>query len=133
MNFRITTLLFALLLSTLWIFGFMIARKKSAGDQTLITPNLNKTDAEIDKIVVNRTIEEKDKNREDEYVFEQVGENWYLKSNSQKARVEGFRIDGTSGLLQQIRDAKHDETVEIPPNAGMSKPIAVVKLSGKYK
>jgi hypothetical protein len=133
MNFRTTTLLFALLLSTLWIFGFMIARKKSAGDQTLITPNLNKVDAAITKIVVNRTIEEKDKNREDEYVFEQVGEDWYLKSNNQKARVEGFRIDGTSGLLQQIRDAKHDETVDIPRDAGMSKPQAVVTLSGKYK
>ena len=38
MNFRITTLFFGLLLTTLFVFGLMIAHKKTAVDPTAIVP-----------------------------------------------------------------------------------------------
>jgi len=128
MNFRTTTFLFALLLSTLWIFGLMISYKKSAGDQSFLMPSLQQADAKIDKIVVTRAT---DKDKDEDFVFEQSGpESWFLKKGDQKVRVEGFRMEN---LLKQIRDAKSEDAADIPRDPGTSKPQAVVTAYGTYK
>src|SRR5688572_21966151 len=105
MNFRITTFLFALLLSTLWIFGLMIAHKRSSsGDKSLISPTLGSSDAAIDKV----TIAYGGKDKKPDVEFVQISDIWYHKSGELKARIDGVNDD----ILDRIRQAKHEETAD---------------------
>lgn len=133
MNFRITTLFFGLLLTMLWVFGLMIAYKKSAGDPAFVMhdASLRSKDAKIDRVVIRKTDKAKDASDAE---FFSLDEKWYLKEGQQQVRVEGFRIDNQ--IIKQIREAKHDENSEVskdPSFYGMNAPQLVVTLSGKVK
>jgi hypothetical protein len=138
MNFRITTLFFALLLTMLWVFGLMIAHKKAAGDQSFLLPSLNAADVKIEKVQIKTTGKGRDKEKDKEpaeYEFDLIGgERWVLKDRGkQQVRVEGFKIDN---LIKQIRSAKHDETADVskdPKQNGLDAPKLIVTLSGKDK
>ena len=123
MSFRITTLLFALLLTTLWIFGLMIAHRKAAGDRSFVVPSLHKDDIKIDKVIVKH----KEGNKELEFTFENFGDRWYYIAGGEKVRVEGFRIDG---IIRQIKEARHDETADVE-KARVDNPDVTVTLVGK--
>src|SRR5450631_420146 len=105
MNFRITTFFFGLLLAMLWVFGLMIAHKKTASDSTAIVPSL--TDAKVESIKIERT----EKGKElPAVLFEQKDDVWYLKDAGQSTRVEGFQINR---ILEQIREAKPEEDADV--------------------
>jgi hypothetical protein len=128
MNFRITTFFFGLLLTMLWVFGLMIAHKKTAGDPTAIVPTL--ADAKIDSITVQRSEKGKDL---PPVVFAQKDDTWYLKEGGQETKVEGFQINR---IIDQIRDARPDEDADVtgePSTYGMNAPELVVALKGKAK
>jgi hypothetical protein len=100
MNFRTTTMLFGLLLAVLWIFGLMLAIRKSALDDGFVMPrlaNLNKdaiTYVEIKKgDKTYNFIKDKDK-------------NWRLKEppSDQEVRAENRKVDD---LIEEIRTARH--------------------------
>ena len=132
MNFRITMFFFGLLLTTLWVFGLMIAYKKSAVDPTVLIPSLQLPDVKIDQIVFKRYDQEKDKELP-EVEFKVIGDRWFLIEGKQQARVEGFRIED---MLKQIKTAKNDETEVVPKDPkhhGLKQPQVTVTLSGKLK
>jgi hypothetical protein len=128
MNFRITTFFFGLLLTMLWVFGLMIAHKKTAGDQAAIVPSL--ADAKIDSITVQRI----EKGKElPAVVFAQKDDAWHLKDGGQETKVESFQINR---IIDQIRDAKPDEDADVtgePSSYGLNAPELVVTLKGKAK
>jgi Domain of unknown function (DUF4340) len=133
MNFRITMFFFALLLTMLWVFGLMIARKKAGGDQTAIMPSLADRDIKIDKVIIKRAKDKDVEPFEAELVYE--GGMWVLKDpvSKQTARVEGWRVDG---FIKLIQNAKHDETGDVnkaPANYGLDKPRIEVTLEAPPK
>jgi len=134
MNFRVTTFLFALLLATLWLFGLMIAHKKTAGDAAAMLPSLSAADAKVDKIQVKRTTKTKEgATKEEEHNFVQIGDQWFYKQGEKKVRVEGFRIDS---IIRQLKEARSDETADVSRSAdyyGMTNPEMVVTLTGKHR
>lgn len=126
MNLRITSLFFALLLTMLWVFGYMVAHKKAAGDTTLIFPKL--ADVKIEKVQVAQT-DKGDKTRE--ATFEAIGDKWFLKAGKEKVRVDGFRIEN---IIRAIKEAKHDDTADVskqPSHYGLDNPKIAVTLHGK--
>src|ERR1043166_2394984 len=131
MNFRITTLFFALLLTMLWAFGYMIAHKKSATDPGFIMLKLNKPDAkDINHVQITRTEKGEDPVETD---FSMIGERWFLNQKDQKVKVLGVRVED---IVKNVKSAKHDETADVSKDAkhyGLDKPRLVVKITGKYK
>lgn len=127
MNFRVTALLFGLLMITLWVFGLMIAHRKAAGEPGVVVPSLRE-DAKIDKLLVKHKMGEKSE-KEVEDVFESSGDRWFLVKDKEKVRVEGFRIEG---IIREIRDAKHDETANVE-GVRIDNPQITVTLFGKAK
>ncbi len=128
MNSRITVLFFGLLLSTLWLFGLLVAQRRVGGDRSYIAPSLRETGLKIDKVVVKRN----DKDKET-VVFVKVNDFWYLKNDKQQVKVEGNQIDK---LVDQIRDAKPDDTADVTKDAktyGLDDPSLIVTLFGKSK
>ncbi len=124
MNFRITTFFFALLLTMLWVFGLMIAHKKSEGTQGAIMTSLK--DAKIDKIVFKKS----EKSTElPSIVFEQKDDTWYLLEDGRKTKVEGFQI---KKIIDEIKNAKPEDAdlTKDPSFYGMNAPELVVALKG---
>lgn len=136
MNFRITALFFALLLTMLWVFGYMVQYKKAAGDVTLILPTLERPEVVINKVVIKRQAPDKDSKDALEALdveFIQEFDRWYQTDGKQKVRIEGFRI---KNLIDEVKRAKHDETADVnkdPSVYGLKTPRMTVTLSGKYK
>ena len=54
MNFRTTTLLFGILLGVLWIFGLMLAWRKSERDEGYILPRMTKESENINFVEVTK-------------------------------------------------------------------------------
>src|SRR5262245_60910655 len=134
MNLRLTTLLFGLLLTTLWIFGLMIAQKKSAVDQSPILPTLAKAD--VDTVVIKLS-ETKDKDgkakKAGAFTFVNLGDRWYYKEGDQKVRVEGVRV---KEMIDAITGARPDENADLSKSLatyGLEPPQLTVELSGKAK
>ncbi|HZZ80838.1 MAG TPA: DUF4340 domain-containing protein [Gemmataceae bacterium] len=123
MNFRVTTLFFGLLLTSLWVFGLMIAHRKSTGDRSFVMPSLQGEDIKIDKLVIQA------KGEKNDLTFEKINDRWYFKSGKNQVRVEGFRIDG---IIRQIKEAKHDETADVS-GARIDQPDETVTLFGTAK
>ncbi|MBI3824082.1 MAG: DUF4340 domain-containing protein [Planctomycetes bacterium] len=135
MNFRITALLFALLLTMLWVFGYMLQHKKGAVDNTLVMPTLAREEVKIESITIKRVADKDAKEPLDavDAEFVQEFERWYQVQSGQKVRVEGFRINN---IIDEIKKAKHDETADVFKDAkfyGLDKPRLVVTLTGKAK
>ena len=132
MNFRITALFFGLLLTMLWVFGLMIAHKKSASDPAFVLENsVRSKDAKIDKVLIKQSEKGKDAV---EFELITVDDKWFLKEGQQQARVEGFRIENQ--IIKQLREARHDENAEITKDAasyGFGAPMLEVTLFGKIK
>jgi hypothetical protein len=135
MNLRTTPLLFGLLLGILWLFGLMLVYKKGAVDENLILPTMAGADVKIDTVIIKYGDSKKEKENE-ELVFSQQNDLWYLLQNDMKVRVENFRIDN---LIREIKDAKRYEeertqdnlaSYGLPPAAT---PPITVTLKGKRK
>src|SRR5262245_17372920 len=128
MNFRITTLFFGLLLTLLWVFGLMVAHKKSAGDVNLVMSKAF-LEAKIDKIHIKRT----DAGKSTEATFRLDGEQWYLEEGKQRTRVDGFRL---KNILRGISEARHDDTADVSKDAktyGLDNPSTAVTLNAGDK
>ncbi len=128
MNFRITTLYFGILLTMLWVFGLMIAQKKTSADRSFIVPSLQLPDIKIDKVQVKKAGKDSP-----EIEFVQISDNWFLKAGKQQVRVENFRINQ---IISQIKDAKHEETTDVSKDLkqyGLDQPQLTVTLSGKRR
>ncbi len=129
MNSRITILFFGLLLSMLWLFGVMIAQRRTGGDLSYIAPSLHEAGLKIDKVVVRRT----DKDNKADIVFVKINDLWYLRQDKQQVKVEGNQIDK---LVAAVRDAKPDDTADVSKDAkfyGLDNPSTIVTLSGTSK
>ncbi len=130
MNFRTTALLFGLLLTTLWVFGLMIAHRKGAVDQAPILPTLAAAEARIDKVVI-KNADEKGKPITLEFV--NIGDRWFYKEDKQQVRVQGARI---KEIIDEITRARPDETADLAKDLasyGLAPPKLVVTLHGKVK
>jgi hypothetical protein len=133
MNFRVTMVFFALLLTTLFAFGLMIARRKSTGDVATLSPTLGAPDAKVHEVLIKGTIKENDKDKEVEYLFTKLGDYWYHMQGEYKAKVEGFRIE--KQIIDKLKDARHEESADISrePKFYMEPGRMTVTLKGKYK
>ena len=132
MNLKTTPLLFGVLLGILWLFGLMLVYKKGAVDENLIMPTMQGPDVKVDTV----RVQYKDKKSDDELVFQEENDQWFLQQHGQKVKVEGFRIND---LIRQIKDARRyeedriqDDThyYDLPP-AGQ--PRITFTLTGKVK
>jgi hypothetical protein len=124
MNFRITTLFFGLLLTMLWVFGLMVAHKKSAGDLSFVMGD-DFRKAKIDKVLVKRTDGAKTVDAE----FRLDGEKWYLQADKQRVQVDGFRV---KKIIKAIADARNDETADVSQDKktyGLDNPKTVVTFN----
>src|ERR1051325_5677325 len=130
MNLRMTTLLFALLLSTLWVFGWMVQYKRAGGEESSLSPSFSSTDAgKIKQITIEKT---KDKDAP-KVVFKEIDDSWYNVVGDQKAKVEGFRI---KNIIDQLKSAKNDDTEKIsgsPKSYDLEPPQMTVEIEGEYK
>ncbi len=129
MNFRITTLFFGLLLTTLFVFGLMIAQKKTAVDQTAIVPTL--AEGKVEKIVIKHAGAKAKDAATLEFVTR--GDHWYYKEKDQEVRVEDFRI---KEMIDAVKGARPDEDVANPTDLaqfGLQPPQLTVVLTGKIK
>lgn len=131
MNLRTTTFLFALLLTTLWIFGFMIAQRKKEADLTAIVPSMQKGDVKIDKVVLNQTggVDKDAVSLE----FVNIKDHWFYTDGKQQLRVEDFHI---KGMIDAVKDARADESADLSKELSFYKlkpPLLTVTLTGKLK
>jgi hypothetical protein len=129
MNFRTTTLLFGLLLTTLWVFGLMIAHKKTSFDRNVIVPSMQGKNVNIDKILIQRKEDKKDI----EIELGKIGDYWYLKAQGQQARIEGYHANN---IIRAIQDAKHEDLADVSKELkdyGLTSPQITVTLFGKDK
>ena len=130
MNFRKTTFLFGLLLSMLWVFGLMLAFKKSTFDSLRILPTLE--DAVVDTVIVERK-DTVGKGKSELFQFVKSGDDWMLKIGENKFRIEKDRIDK---IVQEVKTAvKSDEERVSTDSAenGLDHPRFIVKIKGIVK
>ncbi|MCI0639128.1 MAG: DUF4340 domain-containing protein [Gemmataceae bacterium] len=146
MSFRCTGILFVLLFAMLWLFGLMLAHKKTQVDESAIVPTLQK--APPDMIVESVTVERHDKDKEQAFQFTQDFERkdekdgvklvskdvWtYRKPDAKSAvKVETFRINQ---MVNQIKDARKNDEVSVSDSLsdhGLDKPSMVVTLKGVW-
>src|SRR5262245_14742832 len=130
MNSRLTMFFFAALLTMLWVFGLMIAHKKTALDQTLVMPSLQKPDVKIDKVSIKTAGQNKEAV---EMQFARIGEHWFLEAANQKVRVQDFHI---KNIIDAIKEVKHDDAADVSKDLehyGLTHPHVTVTLFGKIK
>ena len=130
MNSRLTMFFFAALLTMLWVFGLMIAHKKTALDQTLVMPSLQKPDVKIDKVSIKTAGQNKEAV---EMQFARIGEHWFLEAANQKVRVQDFHI---KNIIDAIKEVKHDDAADVSKDLehyGLTYPHVTVTLFGKIK
>ncbi len=135
MNLKTTPLFFGLLLGILWLFGLMLVYKRGAVDENLIMTTMG-PDAKVDTVIVKYGGDKKDKDN-DELVFLQENDLWYLKRSGVSVRVEGFRIED---MIRQVKDAKRYEEDRVQDNVAFyglppadKTPRITVILKGKVK
>ncbi|MCI0379628.1 MAG: DUF4340 domain-containing protein [Gemmataceae bacterium] len=146
MSFRSTGILFALLFAMLWLFGLMLAHKKTQVDESAIVPTLQKMPP--DMIVESVTVERRDKDKEQVFQFTQDFERkeekdgvklvskdvWTYRQPGAKSavKVEGFRINQ---MVNQIKEARKNDEVsvrDVLSDHGLDKPSIVVTLKGVW-
>src|SRR5579884_4214569 len=98
-----TSLFFALLLTMLWVFGLMVAYKRLVPDESRIVPTLESPDAKVDTVVVKK--KDQPKGAEPEVLLREK-DQWYLKVNDQKVKLENFKVDQ---LISQVKRAQKYE------------------------
>lgn len=129
MNLYRTTLFFALLLTTLWIFGLMTAYKRLVPDETRIAPTLESQDAKVEAIVIKK---KQGKDTEETNLVRDK-DTWYLKSGEQKIKLENFKVDG---LVNQAKRAQKSEAFPGSDDLGrygLAPPETTVLLKGTLK
>src|SRR5262249_17416492 len=133
MNFRSTTLLFGLLLGMLWLFGLMVAHKKTAVDRSFLMESLQRNpDVAIDAV----TIERRTAGKEPEviqFTKSKDGDQWFLKlpGVQKSVKVESFKINE---IIKQVKDARHNEEAPITDDlayAALEPARLTVTLKGK--
>jgi hypothetical protein len=129
MNFRITTLLFGLLLGALFVFGLMLALRKSSLDLGFVMPKLaDSTKGSINYLEIAKKGGER-------YVFTKTKDGWRLKlpPKNQEVRVEERKVEE---VIEDIRTARHSNA-EIPDltnnleKYGLSPPPAKITVTLK--
>jgi hypothetical protein len=129
MNFKSTALLFGLLLGMLWLFGLMLASKKSSADEMLIMPSLQGPNITIETVKVQR--KETDKKEESDFFKEK--KVWRLQQAPLKysVLVDGFKVDQ---IVNQIRDARRNDETDVkndPEFYELTSPKITVTLKGR--
>ncbi len=133
MNFRSTALLFGLLLGMLWLFGLMVALKKTGVDEALVLPSLQTTadrKIEIDTVIVRRR--QADKSMK-EYTLVKDKDQWKLQVSSLKGKLTADS-GKVNELINQVRNARRDEDAEViddPGNYQLEQPEIQVVLEGR--
>src|SRR5262249_37003255 len=111
MNFRNTFLLFALFLGVLWVFGLMLAAKRTTKDEVFILPTLHELqsglredDTTYQTVRVERV--KKDGSKE-EFIFTQKDGLWKLQVPpiNREIRVKGHMVK--NNIIQKAADAVH--------------------------
>lgn len=126
MNFRSTALLFGLLVGMLWLFGFMLAYKKTTFEASAVMPSLLAAqDAEADQIVLQRLGKDGK-----EFTFTKVNDHWFLGADSSKVKLEDFRIND---IVKEVKNARRNEEADVsddPARFGLEAPQAIVSIKG---
>ena len=131
MNFRSTILLFGILLGMLWLFGFVVAYKKTAVDVSFIVPTLQGLKkVEIDSIKIERRSQAKQP--EVIQFAKAADEVWSVTVPEVKhsVKVEGFRVQQ---IINQIKDARRSDEAGVTQNLaqyGLDQPATTVTLRG---
>src|SRR5262245_3282530 len=127
MNFRSTTFLFGLLLGMLWLFGLMVAWKKTAVDPSFLMPTLQAggQDIEVDSITIKRRIKGKEP---EEFHFEKKGEDWMLSvpGIKQTVKLDKFKINE---IVRHVKDARRNEEADVSTDLAkyeLDQPLTVV-------
>ncbi len=129
MNFRSTAILFGLLLGMLWLFGLMVALKKTGVDEALVLPSLQaRADRKIDVDTVIVRRRQSDKTMK-EYTLIKDKSEWKLQVPALKGKVT---VDAgkVNELINQVRNARRDEDAEVPEKPGLEQPEIEVILEG---
>src|SRR4051794_18707338 len=133
MNFRSTTLLFGLLLGMLWLFGLMVAHKKTAVDRSFLMESLQRyPDTVIDSVTIERRAVGKEPERF-QFTRKSKGDNWMLKlpGIQKSVKVESSKIDQ---IVSQVKDARHTDEATVTDDlsyASLDPPLITVTLQGK--
>lgn len=126
MNFRNTTFMFGLLLGMLWIFGLMLAFKRTASPEGYLLPTFHDAlGAKIDTVVIERPGAKPEK-----FQFSQADDLWTLRIGDKSTRVEGFRVQQ---LITALKDAKATEGAPLKSDLafhGLDKPLMTITVSG---
>src|SRR5947208_960838 len=97
MNLFRTLFVFGLLLAMLWIFGLMVAYKRTAGDESQVMPTLQAADAKVESIAVKRG----KKSDGPDLLLVRDGDNWYLQGKDQRVKLERFKVDQLTGAIKR--------------------------------
>lgn len=132
MSFKSTAALFGLLLGMLWLFGLMLAYKKTSVDESFILTELQSSakEYEIDKVTIKRQGANK---QPEELQFALKDEVWTVRQPDVKQvlRLEGFRVEK---LVREVKSArKSDEATvsQTPSSYGLEPPLMTVTLTGR--
>src|SRR5881275_3033450 len=116
MNFRTTTLLFGILLGTLWVFGLILAWKKSGDEEGYLLPRMVKDNPAINYVEIAKG----GKN----YIFSKTPNGWRLKVPPHEQEV---RVD--DDLIDEIRTSRHSPDTDINASSvNVGAPETVVTL-----
>src|SRR6516162_7812544 len=132
MNFKSTALLFGLLLGMLWLFGLMLATKRSSLESdTLVLPSMRES-VEVDYVKILRRGKDAI-----ELEFRRDKDNWKMEQPPFKPviRAETFKVNQ---LVNQIKDARKDDEADVSNDfaayeLAKDQPNIIVTLRGRVE
>lgn len=131
MTFKSTAALFGLLLGMLWLFGMMLAFKKTHADESFILPNLQAVgeDYDIDKVSIRRLGSDK---KSEEIEFTKKDGLWIAQQAGlkQAIRVDEFQINK---IVKEVTAARRSDDASPEQNLsefGLDSPRITVTLTG---
>src|SRR5262245_43998393 len=107
MNLRNTAILFALLLTTLWIFGLMLVTKQPLAEEGFLFPKLQKVDwKDVDAIAVELNQDGKKQS----YSLIHSEDTWQLVLDKLSTTVEPVRV---KPLFEAVKNVKHNVDADV--------------------
>lgn len=128
MNLRNTVVLFALFLTMLWVFGFMLAVKQPLAEEGYLLPSM-KREASLN--VQSLSFERNLKSGKDSFSFVKEKDGWRLVVGSEATIIESARINP---LIERIKNAKHNPDSSLSgdlPSLGLEPPVRSITVKGR--
>lgn len=126
MNFRNTAFLFGLLLGMFWLFGLMLAYRKSPVDESLVLKTLGSDP----NIVVNELILKKGAKGGPALTFVMTDTGWMQKAGSQVIRVDDNQVNKIITDCKRLSKIEESDVILDPEKNGLAEPKLTVTLKG---